>query len=230
MGDGCGVAVPHSVNDAGADVTLLVNDDLADAAAPAPRHRRWPWVVALVFVLALVAAGTSAVVYAHTYSPLAPGELSFSPVGHARAVTDGISIPTRYIVVGPPGSQGVVTYSVRNNGHHSVKILGADMRRSASLFPVTSVTWSPTVGPKHNTIDGRFKGSRPFPVTLYVTVTKPRCQAHAIEEIDGIPLRTESLWVHHIWQLPLSAGGIDDNFAPIDLCSPNSALEHLSTR
>jgi hypothetical protein len=237
MGDAHAIAVSHSVNDSGGDVTVLVNDDLADAAAPVPHRRRsWPWVIALVVVLALVATGTSAVVYAHTYSPLGPGNYGGGWRGHLRAVTDGVDDPTRYIMTGPAGSTGRVEYSVENDGRYSVRILGADIEPDSGLNGMLSVSWSRTTpGGNGAVIGGLFKDARPFPVTLrphdeitlWVIITKPRCGSGEVREMDSIPLRTEALRVHHEWDFPLALGGFSSDI-PIDVCSPKQALAHIS--
>jgi hypothetical protein len=217
-------------------VTLTVSDTVADAEAPTPRRRRWPWVVVLVVVLALIAAGTSAVVYAHTYSPLSASGGSGPTFGAVRGVTDGVTDPTRFIVVGPSGSTGSVAYTIENDGSHAVTVLGSAVEPNTGLFGILSrVSWSPITGP-NGLSGGQLQYARRFPVTLtphetielYATVTKPRCESGSVREIDEIPLRTKALGVHHEWDLPLSIPDIGFGFAPIDVCSPRSALKHLS--
>jgi hypothetical protein len=189
-----------------------------------------------VAILALIATGTSAVVYAHTYSPLGPGAGSGPTFGAVRGVTDGITDTTRFIVVGPSGSTGTVTYTIENDGSHAVTVLGSAVEPNTGLYGILSrVLWSPVTGP-NGLSGGQLKYARGFPVTLtphetielYATVTKPRCGSGFIREIDEIPLRTKALGVHHEWDLPLSIADIGFGFAPIDVCSPKSALQHLT--
>jgi hypothetical protein len=239
MGASRAAAVSHSVNEAGAPVTITAPDAVADAPPAPPHRRRWPWVVAGLFVAVLVAAGVSAVVYAHTYSPLGEGQYGFAPTGAVRAVTDGVTDPTQFIIVGPAGSTGVITYALANNGSHPVRILGADVGPNSDLPNLTSVRWSPEVDAHNNPLDARRSGSRAFPVTvsphqqisLYVSVSKPGCAPRFTEQISAIPLATEALHVHHEWDLPLAISSFDSSlWAPINLCSPKSALQHLSKR
>jgi hypothetical protein len=44
--------------------------------------------------------------------------------------------------------------------------------------------------------------------------------------LDLIPLRTLALHIHHVWNYALASP--TEGLAPIDVCSPNSALRHLS--
>jgi hypothetical protein len=151
-------------------------------------------------------------------------------------VTDGVDDPTRYIMTGPAGSTGRVEFSLDNNGRYSVRILGADIEPNTGLYGIVSLSWSRTTpGGDGAVIGGLFRDARPFPmtmrphdeITVWVTVTKPRCSAGMDEEITGIPLRTEALGVHHEWELPLTVG--EDTNPPIAYCAPKRALKHLST-
>jgi hypothetical protein len=85
--------------------TIDTAPQVADEPPP-KRRRRWPSMVVGVLLLALIAAGTSALVYAHTYSPLGTGYFTGPTVGALHGVTDGVTDPTQYVVVGTPGSTG----------------------------------------------------------------------------------------------------------------------------
>jgi hypothetical protein len=218
-------------------VTLLVDDNLADAAAPASRRRRWPWLVVGVVLLALVAACTSAIVYAHTYSPLGPGNFAGPTVGAMHGVTDGVDDPTRFIVEGPQGSTGRTSYSVENNGSHAVTILGGGLSADDDQSIGLSLSWSYPYDSHGDLLGAQFSHSRPFPATIdphkqiavFATITKPACPTGVTRELGQIPLRTEALGVHHVWNLTLG-GGEDPFFQPIDVCSPKAALKHLTER
>jgi hypothetical protein len=105
----------------------VLDSDATIAEVP-PRPRRiWLRLLAGVTALALIGTGIAAVVYAHTYQPLGAGNYGNNPRGAGRAVTDGVIDPTRYIIVGPPGSVATFGYSVSNYGHFAVRMLGSDL-------------------------------------------------------------------------------------------------------
>jgi hypothetical protein len=237
MGDGRRPGVPDSVNERGDAVTLTVNDVTTDADAPSPQRRRWPWIAAGVVVVLLVATGISGVVYAHTYSPLGPGNWGAAPVGNLRAITDGVVDPSRDIIVGSKGSTGTMGYSISNNGHHAIRILGSAVEPYTPLSGLFTLTWSPVATP-NGEVGPDFRFARSLPVTiaphqqviLYATFRKPKCISGETNELYALPIRTEALWVHHVWNLTLASGegGSASAGVPVDVCSPRAALKHLS--
>ncbi len=147
-------------------------------------------------------------------------------------MTDGVIDPTRYIIVGPPGSVATFGYSVSNYGHFAVRILGSDL--SSVEFVHFDLGWT-LVTQDPNQSEGSFAAAKPFPMTLHpgqqidlwVTVAKPTCPKAETTEFYDIGLRTEALGVHHDWQLQLD-GATGGQFPPIDACSPAAALKHLT--
>jgi hypothetical protein len=182
----------------------------------------------------VAAAAISGVVYAHTYSPLGQGNYVTGQTGQLHALTDGVSDPTRLVLVGPPGSTGSIGFSIENNGHYPVRVLGAATDSFTALGSVMRLSWAPSLlGPNPQSVDN-VSDARPFPVTVrphqqitvFVTLTQPACATgESNQQIGALPLRTEALWVHHTWLLPLTLAGSDPE---LDYCSPNSALKHLS--
>jgi hypothetical protein len=216
-------------------VTLTADDTVTDDAPAAARRRRWSWLVALVAVLVLVGAGTPAVVYAHTYSPLGSGSFTGGPRGGLHGVTDGVYDPTRYVIAGPKGSTGSIAFSLANNGSHPVTILGSTLHLDATDAADISLAWSNPYDSNGFLVGAGLHPAHGFPTTIaphqqiavVVTITKPSCLIGGIREFTQIPLETLALRVHHVWNYPLGLTA-NDGLAPIDVCSPNAALRHLS--
>jgi hypothetical protein len=178
-------------------------------------------------------------VYAHTYSPLGPGNYTGPTVGALHGVTDGVDDPTRYVVVGPLGSTGSIAFSLANNGSHPVTILGSGVDPDTIDATELSLSWSDPYDHSNGFLIGvRPSDPRhPFPVTIaphkqiavIAKLTKPQCPFGATYEFTQIPLETLALHVHHVWNYALGTSA-NDGLAPIDACSPKAALKHLTTR
>jgi hypothetical protein len=218
------------------DSTLI--DPVVDVAESAPRNRGiWPLVVAAVVVLALIGAGTTAVVYAHTYQPLSQGE-GFGPLTPSiRAISDG-TVDTRFILVGPTGTTGVVDYTVANSGSHPVRLLGLD-KADAGFF-TTGLKWASlsfdNIG--EGTAQGTLRDARAFPVTLQpnesvfiqLSVIQPRCSPGISLSVTGIPLRWSALGVHHVWTEVLGSTSDGGGYPlQIALCPSKAAIAHIDT-
>jgi hypothetical protein len=97
------------------------------------------------------------------------------------------------------------------------------------------MSWSSPYDSRGDLLGGRISSARPLPATipahkqiaLYVTFTKPECPRGVTAEITDIPIRTESLWVHHVWHFTLGSTDFDD-LVPVAVCSPKAALQHLT--
>lgn len=202
-------------------------DEALDAEDTAPR-RRWPRVLGALVVLALIGAGIGAAVYVHTYQPLGAGDLTYATTGAGREISDGVVDPTRYIIVGPAGSVAGFGFTIANNGHYSVRILGSDL--PPGQFVVPRLTWAPML---YGHIAETSADGKAFPATigpgqqisLFISITKPKCERGQGLEFDDIGLRTEALGVHHDWDLWLN--GDNAGFPPIDACFPAAALKHI---
>ncbi|NYH92909.1 hypothetical protein [Actinopolymorpha rutila] len=167
-------------------------------------------------------------VYSSLYSPLSTGSFLAPETRSVKALTDGVA-PTRYIVVAPAGQRGRIAYDLANDGRFPVRIDGL---ASDHAYGITAVGWVPVPG-NGELMGGHASDVRPFPVTIkpgewvvvWVTVTKPHCQAGQITTIEEVPLRWSALGRHHVYKLTLAdtAGGIRE----IALCHPREALKHL---
>jgi hypothetical protein len=212
-------------------MTVTVDTPISMTSDPPPKRLVWPRLLVGVIVLALLGAGASGFVYAHTYQPLGDGNVESPPIGAGRAISDGVGNPTRYIIVGPAGTVATFGYSIANNGRFSVRILGSGEPSGFFVQPRLSLTYA-GLGPGQ--VPGAFRNARPFPMTLqpgaqinlWITVTKPKCIPGETNEYDAIALRTSSLGVHHDWPFALDglSGG---NFTPFDVCSPAAAVTHI---
>jgi hypothetical protein len=213
-------------------VSVVIESAPPTANSTPRRRRRWPWVVAGVGVLALIGAGIGTVVYARTYQPLRPG-FAFGPqTSSIDAIGDGVS-RTRYLLVGPTGTRGVMDVGVENDGRHAVRIDGLD--GSDPAFAVSDARWADLS--LHNPGGGAELGtiaeSRAFPVTVHpgeaifvqVYLRKPSCAGDDDAELTAIPLRWSAFGVHHVWQMGLDT--LPGSSLPIDLCPSKSALAHI---
>jgi hypothetical protein len=211
----------------------MLDSSVARADSPPPKRRIWAFVVVGVVVFALIAAGSAAVTYAHTYQPLTFGG-TYGPATRNLPMTwDGIS-DTRFILVGAAGTTAVVDYSVRNNGPHPVRLLGLDPDEDPG---VTGLKWSnlSADNPGGGAELGLISQARSFPVTLQpgesvflqLALIKPRCQAGSESEITGLGLRWSAFGVHHVWWEDVTN---PDSSLPVFLCPPKSALAHIDTR
>ncbi|HTW21194.1 MAG TPA: hypothetical protein VME70_13395 [Mycobacteriales bacterium] len=222
-------------------MTTELNSDAAVAAVPPRRRRTWPRIAMCMLVLALFGAGIAAVVYARTYQPLS-GAVGggFGPAtSTVAAISDGIE-DTNYILVGPTGTTGVVSYTIGNVGRFAVRILGLSPQGS---YGVTGVRWSDES--EHNPGNGAALGlvseSHSFPMTLQpnetiflqVSVRKFDCVNGGAPLVSGVALRWTALHVRHVWTLRLQSatvGGPDGADVPIVLCPSRSALAHIDAR
>jgi hypothetical protein len=192
------------------------------------RRRLATWIVraSVLFVLGVV---TVWLVYSSAYAPLTTGSFSGPETRSVKALTDGVA-PTRYIVVAAVGQRGRIAYDLTNAGRFAVRVDGL---ASDHPYGITAVGWVPPAG-NGGLMGGHASDVRQFPVTikpgewvaLWVTVTKPPCQAGGdLASIHEVPLRWSALGRRHVYKLPLgdSAGGIRE----IALCHPPEALKHL---
>ncbi|MGW0228430.1 hypothetical protein ACWDWO_08950 [Actinopolymorpha singaporensis] len=191
-----------------------------------PRKRATGIVRGIVLVVIAVIAVW--LVYSSLYSPLSTGTFSAPETRSVKALTDGVA-PTRYIVDASTGQHGRIAYDLANDGRFPVRVDGL---ASDHAYGITAVGWVPDQG-NGELMGGYPSDVRAFPVTIkpggwvvvWVTVTKPPCQAGQITTVEEIPLRWSALGRHHVYRLPLSdtAGGIRE----IALCHPPEALKHL---
>jgi hypothetical protein len=214
-------------------VTIRADLPPVEAAPPPSRPPRTPWsrrrklvVLVVLLVVALVAAWLiERRVSAHRYDPLEPGSYGRSVATHAITATDGVE-ETRFVMTGPPGTVTQAMYSIRNGGSRPVELLG--IRRSGFVEKVT-MQWGPG-------IDSEGRGwqpseARPFPVTLppgqeltlWVSVTKPKCEPGEGREMDTLPVRWSAMGVTHVFDFPLAAGG---GRLPIAICVAEPGTVH----
>jgi hypothetical protein len=187
--------------------------------APEVRPRRALRVVAWTVVALALLVGLSWGVVTSAYAPLEAGSFGGPRSDSVRGLTDGVE-QTRYVLVGPEDTEGVVMYSLRNNGPLPVEVHGVD-----GAFE--DARWAPFFG--HEGLVGAQVGEvRRFPVTvraneeiaLWVTVRKPPCEEGAITAFGQLPLRWSVLGRDLDYTLELEN--------PITVCYPQEALQHLN--
>jgi len=216
-------------------VTIYADLPTIDTPPPAPSRwtRRRIVITASVTVLLLAIAGTGIgwAIYANTYQPLGPagfGETGPTMRQNMKVVTDHLGDNT-FVGVGDRGTPITANYTIANNGSHDIVILGPDNAMAA--LPL-KLEWAPptvAMADGSGTSPAYPAAARPFPTTvkaqqaieLFVTVNKPRCQAHGLYEFFGVPIRWRALGVHHVTVMPLAA---NSDFYPIAPCAPLEAL------
>jgi hypothetical protein len=223
-------------------MTTLLDGEISAPAEPAGRSRRFK-LLAAVIALGAIGTGLGWLVQRSYYRPtLGPGDTWSYPYGAVRPLTDGITDPTAYIIVGQKGATGTLALSLRNDSKHTVTLAGLD---DQALGYQPGDSYAPTArwtSEFHNRPDGvdqlggGFNRSSAFPLTLtagdevslFITVKKPACDAGTTAELDGLYFRADSLGHHHLVDLDLTDQGHDNGYAPIALCSPSAALKHIA--
>jgi hypothetical protein len=182
--------------------------------------------------MAVVAGGSGWLAYAAHYQPLSSGSSSGPRSRNVLETTDGFG-ETAFLVTGRTGDRGVVEYSLRNNGRFAVRLLGLASDEAAD----TTMRWAPEFTPD-GTIGGTPAQVRSFPVTvgaghevsLWVTVTKPRCTDGITSGLDYVPVRWQALGVHHVFRLRLAPETEGTGGLPVFTCYPAAALRHVDRR
>jgi hypothetical protein len=125
--------------------------------------------------------------------------------------------------------------SLADNGSHPVTILGTGLRHVTIDSTDVSLTWSNPYDSNGFLVGAGIHPTHELPATiaphqqiaLIVTITKQRCLVGGIREFTQIPLETLALHVHHVWNYPLGLEA-NDGLVPVDVCSPKTALQHLT--
>jgi hypothetical protein len=218
-------------------MTTTLESNVAAPDVPPAMRRIWPRVVVGVLLVALIGVGTTAIVYANAYQPLALTSGSYGTVTpHTmKTIGDGLQ-DTSLIVVGPRGTKATATYPVINHGPRPVRLLGLDLAQNESIVD-ESLTWAPLsgTGAEPTGLPGT---GRAFPVTvqpgrevmILLTATQPNCAAlfkdGGSESLGTIPIRWSALGVHHVWSLSLQTTVT----LPITVCPPRAALAHVTNQ
>jgi hypothetical protein len=140
-------------------------------------------------------------------------------------------------MTGPTGRTGLMTWSLYNAGPFPVTLLGVGYEEGSD--ELVEVRWAPLSSPRDNLFGGHPDEVRPLPVTipadqeitLWVTVTRPRCvpddggAGGGIFAVTSIPLRWSILGRERLYEWSLDDP--DSPTRPIYLCYPDEALQHL---
>jgi hypothetical protein len=176
-----------------------------------------------LLLVGVLAGAASRVAYVYSFQPIGAGSGGVGPTvwhGTVRIATDGLA-DTEYVLVGAPGSVGVIQYPLGNVSDKQVRVLGLGQGT-----PITALHWATMAEPYT---------PRSFPLTLkphesftlLVTVTKPACDPNTTWVANGIPLRYQALGVTHTYVLQ-PGGSMSDENIPILLCFDHySRTPHL---
>jgi hypothetical protein len=198
--------------------------EVSATAAPAahPSRRRAARRLTAAAVALVLCGGGGWLTYAAHYQPLGQGGLVADAHGHVAIASDGLT-DTGYLVTGPAGSRGEVAYALSNDGSFAIRVLGVDRLPSG----LTAGWTRDGAGPEH--------GTSPFPVTVrpgtgvtvWVAVTKPRCQPNTTLSMPRLTVRWSALGFRHVRVVELPGSVEDVHGLPIYLCYPASALRRV---
>ena len=169
-------------------------------------------------------------VYIHRYQPIgrAASSLTSPDDPHVLTrITDGLRSET-WIVRGPTGTTGTVSYTIANNGHFDLTVLGPGPDSDLAYHWAKPWLSDPENGNRPSMIAEAHR----LPMTLhahesielFVTVTKEHCPPGGAKIVETLPLAWTAFGVHHKTDLILDPQ--DSTFAPIAVCYPKSALQN----